>query len=126
MNKEIGRLDAGNTENNNRNCATNKNNFGIKFIINCKEMDDELQKRYEIVEKLTTLFKFERMIHLIVTTVSLIILLVTITILLIKGSAGTAELTLMFGSSGLITYSAGRLLRMWDQALKIIIKGKID
>jgi hypothetical protein len=89
-------------------------------------MDDELQKRYEIVEKLTALFKFERMIHLIVTTVSLIILLVTITILLINGSAGTAELTLMFGSSGLITYSAGRLLRMWDQALKIIIKGKID
>ncbi len=89
-------------------------------------MDDELQKRYEIVEKLTVLFKFERMIHLIVTTVSLIILLVTITILLINGSAGTAELTLMFGSSGLITYSAGRLLRMWDQALKIIIKGKID
>jgi hypothetical protein len=75
-------------------------------------MDDELQKSYEIVEKLTALFKFERMIHLIVTTVSLIILLVTITILLINGSAGTAELTLMFGSSGLITYSAGRLLRM--------------
>jgi len=89
-------------------------------------MDDKLQERYEIVEKLTALFKFERMIHLIVTTVSLIILLVTITILLIKGSADTAELTLMFGSSGLITYSAGRLLRMWDQALKIIINGKID
>lgn len=89
-------------------------------------MEDELQKRYEIVEKLTALFKFERTIHLIVTTISLIILLVAITFMLIKGSAGTAELTLMFGSSGLITYSTGRLLRMWDQALKIIITGKYD
>jgi hypothetical protein len=35
--------------------------------------------------------------------------------------AGTAELSLMFGSSGLITYTGGRLLRMWDQALKIIV-----
>ncbi len=89
-------------------------------------MEDELQKRYEIVEKLTALFKFERMIHLIVTTISLVILFVAIAFMLIKGSAGTAELSLMFGSSGLITYSAGRLLRMWDQALKIIITGKFD
>lgn len=85
--------------------------------------EQELNARYKIVEKLTKLFKFERMIHLMVTTVSLIILLISITIMIIRDKAGPAELSLMFGSSGLITYAAGRLLRMWDQALKVIVTG---
>lgn len=90
-------------------------------------MDEkELNARYNIIEKLTKLFKFERMIHLVVTSVSLIILLTSITIMIIKEKVGSAELTLMFGSSGLITYAAGRLLRMWDQALKVIVTGKMD
>jgi hypothetical protein len=85
--------------------------------------EDELKVRYEVVEKLTKLFKFERMVYLLMTIVALIILLVTITLTLINGSAKTADLTLMFGSSGLITISIGRLLKMWDQALKTIVTG---
>lgn len=86
----------------------------------------ELKERYEIVEKLIQLFKFERTVHLTVTCLSVIILMATIIILIIKEEAGNAELTLMFGSSGLVTYAAGRLLRMWDQALKVIVTGKTD
>jgi hypothetical protein len=37
--------------------------------------------------------------------------------LILNRQGEPATLTLMFGSSGLITYSTGRLLRMWDQAL---------
>jgi hypothetical protein len=85
--------------------------------------EDELKVRYEIVEKLTKLFKFERMVYLLMTSIALVILLVTITITIIHGSAKTADLTLMFGSSGLITISVGRLLKMWDQALKTIVTG---
>jgi len=87
---------------------------------------NELNERYNIVEKLIKLFKFERTVHLTVTSLSLIILMTSIVIMIIKEKAGSAELTLMFGSSGLITYAAGRLLRMWDQALKVIVTGKID
>jgi hypothetical protein len=85
--------------------------------------EDELKVRYEVVEKLTKLFKFERMVYLLMTSVALLILLVTITITIINGSAKTADLTLMFGSTGLITISIGRLLKMWDQALKTIVTG---
>lgn len=86
--------------------------------------EEELKMRYEIVEKLTKLFKFERMVYLFMTIIALLILLVTITLTIINGAAKTADLTLMFGSSGLITLSIGRLLKMWDQALKTIVTGK--
>jgi hypothetical protein len=86
---------------------------------------EELDERYSIVEKLVRLFKFERFIHLAVTGISLVILLVAISFMIYNKEAGKAELSLMFGSSGLITYTGGRLLRMWDQALKIIVTGKL-
>ncbi|MEA5256385.1 hypothetical protein VB264_01235 [Arcicella aquatica] len=88
--------------------------------------EEELNARFNVVEKLTNLFKFERMLHLVVTSTSLIILFASIILTIQKEKAGSTELTLMFGSSGLITYAAGRLLRMWDQALKVIVGGKID
>ena len=85
---------------------------------------EELEARYLIVEKLTRLFKLERVVHLIVTSISLIMLLLSAATLILKGNAGEVELSLMFGSSGLITYTAGRLLKMWNQALKIIVGEK--
>lgn len=81
-------------------------------------MPDSIEKRMEVVEKLTKLFKFERLVYLGVTIISLIMLLASGVSLIIKGQAGTAELSLLFGSSGLITYTAGRLLFMWNEALK--------
>ncbi len=74
----------------------------------------DLKARMDAVERLTKLFKVERMVHLGVTTVSLAMLLVSAGVLLLKGQAGIAELTGLFGSAGLITYSAGRLLVMWN------------
>jgi hypothetical protein len=35
-----------------------------------------------------------------------------------------ATLTLLFGSSVLITYSANRLLHMFDQAIRVMLEGK--
>jgi hypothetical protein len=80
----------------------------------------ELSDRLEAVEKLTTLFRLERIVHLVVTTFSLALLLTSTAIQICKGQAGRVELTLMFGASGLITYSTGRLLVMWNQALEVI------
>ena len=83
----------------------------------------ELEARMEVVERLTALFKAERLVHLAVTTVSLAILIASFLVLLYRKQAGQAELTMMFGSSGLITYSASRLLYMWTQAVRIIVTG---
>jgi hypothetical protein len=80
----------------------------------------DLKARMDAVERLTSLFKVERMVHLGVTSISLAMLLASAGVLLFKGKAGPAELTGLFGSSGLIAYSAGRLLVMWNQALRLL------
>lgn len=84
-------------------------------------MAESIDDRIEAVKKLTAIFKMERLVYLGITLVSLIMLLSSALSLMLKGSAGSAELTLLFGSSGLITYTAGRLLFMWNEALKRIM-----
>lgn len=81
---------------------------------------DNLSARMDAVERLTKLFRLERMVHLAVTSISLLMLLLSAGVLMYKGKAGPAELAGLFGSSGLITYSAGRLLFMWNQALQLL------
>lgn len=80
----------------------------------------DIKARIDAVERLTKLFRLERIVHLGVTCLSLLILLTSAGVLLYEGKAGPAELSGLFGSSGLITYSAGRLLVMWNQALKVL------
>jgi hypothetical protein len=84
--------------------------------------DEDLKARLEVVERLTSLFRLERMLHLGVTCLSLVILLSSAVIMIGRGKAGTPELTLMFGSSGLITYSANRLLYMWARRRNRVLR----
>jgi len=87
--------------------------------------DHKLDDRIKAVERLTELFKIERIVHLVVTSVSLVMLLFSAGITIFKkGNPDPAFLALMFGSSGLIAYSANRLLHMWDQALRILAAAK--
>jgi len=84
-------------------------------------MSESLNERLEVVKELTNLFKFERLVYLVITVLSFIMLLSSAVSLMVKGKAGPAELTMLFGSSGSITYTAGRLLFMWNEALKRLI-----
>jgi hypothetical protein len=81
---------------------------------------EDLNARMDGVERLTKLFRMERLVYLIITTMSLAILLTSAATLVIEKRAGNVELTGLFGSSGLITYSTGRLLKMWNQALQLV------
>lgn len=87
-------------------------------------MPDDLKEKMAVVRELTELFKFERMVYLGVTILSLVMLVGSALSLMINNKAGAAELTLLFGSSGLITYSTGRLLFMWNEALKRLMPSK--
>src|SRR5262249_39408722 len=86
----------------------------------------DLAAKMDAVERLTRLFRLERLVHLGVTSVSLVMLLTSAGVLMFRGTAGPAELTGLFGSSGLITYSAGRLLFMWTQALRLLTGGHTE
>lgn len=84
-------------------------------------MSDDLSKRMDAVERLTTLFKTERMVYLGTTAVSLLMLIGSALSLMLRDKAGAPELTMLFGSSGLISYTAGRLLFMWNEALRRLL-----
>lgn len=83
-----------------------------------------LTERLQALEHLVRLFRLERIIHLAVMSISVLMLLSSAALLIYRSSADIAAilpaLTGLFGSSGLITYSAGRLLKMWDQALQVL------
>ncbi len=83
----------------------------------------ELNARVKAVERMVGLFKMERQFYLAITLLSLFLLIGAGIYLFITGEDTTAKisaLSAMFGSSGLLTYSAGRLLKMWDQALNML------
>ena len=81
---------------------------------------EELKARMDAVERLTNLFKAERMAYLIMTGLSVLILLTSAGILLMQKTAGYGAITGLFGSSGIVTYTTGRLLFMWNQALRLL------
>lgn len=72
------------------------------------------------IERLTTLFRIERLVYLVITTLALLLLLGSAGILLARSQASAASLTVLFGSSGLITVSVARLLRMWERAFDML------
>lgn len=80
----------------------------------------DLEDRLRAVERLALLFRWERVTYLTVTGLALAMLLTAAVVLIVRTQADAATLTLLFGSSGLITFSIGRVLRMWDQALRLV------
>ncbi len=84
-------------------------------------MPDNLNDRLRVIERLTQVFRVERLVYVAITILSFVVLLVCAGVLVYNGEAGTTELSMLFGSSGLITYTGGRVLFMWSQALRAVI-----
>ena len=87
---------------------------------------DEIKARMDAVERLTKLFRHERLVYLLATAISVFMLLACAAKLLLQGKARPEELAILFGSSGLITVTAGRLLRMWSQALQLLAGESVE
>ena len=78
------------------------------------------QETLEAIRQLLDMFKMERLVYLAVTLLSVVVLLTCAMILLWKRTAAPAEIIGLFGSSGGIAYSTGRLLKMWDTAIAML------
>jgi len=80
--------------------------------------EDEARQRLKVAKELLAVFRMERIAYLVTTLAAVLFLLVVATILVFKESY---VLSLgMFAASGVITYSIGRLLHMWNQILTVI------
>jgi hypothetical protein len=82
--------------------------------------DPNMNDKVRAVERLSQLFKMERFAYLGITGISLLMLLTSAGVLIVRTKADPATLTMLFGSSGLIAYSANRVLKMWDRAMNIV------
>ena len=82
---------------------------------------EQYDAKIAAVERLVKLFRLERLVYLVITSFSLVMLLGSAGFLLLDEERDRLEvLVALFGSSGLITYSLGRLLKMWDQAVGML------
>jgi len=81
---------------------------------------EPIGQRVAAAERLCRIFLPERIGYLFVTLLSCGTLLVVIWRMVSTGKAGQVELTMMFGSSGLMTYSAGRVLKMFNDVLAMV------
>ncbi len=79
-----------------------------------------MEVRLDAVERLMKLFRLERLVYLAATSISVAMLLISAGFVIATRNATNVELVGFFGSSGLITFSAGRLLLMWNQALSLL------
>ena len=85
-----------------------------------------LRNRLEAVERLAALFKLERFVYLAITAISFLLLFGVAVRMFLEGTAQIAEWGLLFGSSGLITITANRVLQVWSQALRMVASEPID
>ena len=85
-----------------------------------------LRNRVEAVERLASLFKFERFVYLAVTTISFLLLFGVAIRIFLLGRTEITEWGLLFGSSGLITITANRVLQVWSQALRMVASEPVD
>ena len=82
--------------------------------------DKQLTERVEAIKQLLGLFRVERAVYLAVTILSLVVLHGVAASLYLQKESRTGEIIALFGSSGAITYTTGRLLRMWSEAMRML------
>lgn len=82
----------------------------------------EARERLELVRQLVLLFELERRVYLTIVVLSLLCLLTSVLFLLVRTPSNGTELLGILGSSGGIMYSAGRILRMFNEALRVVMQ----
>ncbi len=84
-----------------------------------------LDDRLHAVRELTKIFSLERFAYVGATGLSFLLLLGVGIRMLIDG-ASLGQWSLMFGSAGLLTVTTAGLLRMWNQAIRLVASEPVD
>ncbi len=84
------------------------------------DIEDNLDKKVKAIKQLLEVFKFERMIYLGITILSLIVLIGCAVYLLMQDKNQVPAVIGMFSSSGGVAYTCGRLLKMWSDAMQLL------
>ena len=82
--------------------------------------ENNLDDKVKAIKQLLDLFKFERMVYLGITILSLIVLFGCAIYLLSQDKNQMPAVIGMFTSSGGVAYTGGRLLKMWSDAMQLL------
>jgi hypothetical protein len=80
---------------------------------------NELDGKVKAIRQLLDMFKIERMVYLGITILCLLVLL-GCAFYLLFGKGEIAAVIGMFSASGGVTYTCGRLLKMWSDAMQLL------
>jgi len=83
-------------------------------------VENSLEEKVKAIRQLLDLFKFERMVYLGITILSLIVLIGCAIYMLGQGTSQVPAVIGMFTSSGGVAYTCGRLLKMWSDAMQLL------
>ena len=89
---------------------------------------ENLDQKVKAVKVLLNAFRLERMLYVIISCISVVVLLGTV--LYSFGNSGGQDKTnltviaSLFAPAGAITYSIGKILKMWNEALRFISNEK--
>lgn len=75
----------------------------------------------QYVERLMQATRPERMAFLVISAASAIVLLVFAVVILLQHHGDVATLAGLGGSSGVLTISTAQILRVWTDALKLVL-----
>ncbi len=87
---------------------------------------DEIEVRVRAVKTLLEAFRLERVLYIIISCLSVIILLSVPIYIIIKAPDKIEWVIGLFVPAGAITLSIGRLLKMWNQAISFVSDQKTD
>lgn len=82
----------------------------------------DLEARVKAVQALASCYIFERAVYLIVCTLSTAVLLISVAVLISKGTADYKVIVSLFGSTGTVTASVGLSLKVWSDSLKRVFE----
>lgn len=82
---------------------------------------DQLRERLDAAKEITQLFSMERYVYMACCAIAVLLLFLCAYRLLSTGSYDAVAIGSLFGSGGLITFSTGRLIFMWNKILEIIL-----
>lgn len=91
-----------------------------------KSIPDDMPVRLGAAKEITEIFKLERYVYITSCGIAVVLLLVNAGLLIYEKKADIPGLALLFGSGGLITFSMGRLIYMWNKIIDLILGKQID
>jgi len=90
------------------------------------ESGPDLKDRAAVVAELARLYRPERITYLVISILALAMVVACTVVVIVRQGIEWAQLTLLFGSSGIITFACSRVLLMWSRAMEVVFSVKFD